>query len=107
MPFPKSHRFRGIRYKLRWRKPPRTRKEIKAHKKGELDIFGRCYQPEKGLGGLMYLNPKVDPVELADTVVHESLHACLPDLDEARVTDTTETIFSLFRRMGMKVTFIK
>jgi hypothetical protein len=103
MAYPKSHVFRAVQYKLRWRKPPLTKKERRANKANR--THGKTFFPEPKFSPVIYIDPNDPPMEFLNTVVHEGLHACIPDLDEPCVTDTVDTILSLLKRMGMKVTF--
>ena len=43
------------------------------------------------------------PLDLLDTVIHECLHACVPDLDEDAVTQTATDIAKVLNRMGCKI----
>ena len=43
------------------------------------------------------------PIDILDTVIHECLHACVPDLDEDAVTETATDITKVLHRMGCKV----
>jgi len=40
------------------------------------------------------------PLDKLDTVIHECLHACVPDLDEDAVTETATGIAKVLHRMG-------
>lgn len=43
------------------------------------------------------------PIDLLDTVIHECLHACYPDLDEEAVTETATDIAKVLYRMNCRV----
>ena len=43
------------------------------------------------------------PIDILDTVIHECLHACVPDLDEDAVTETATDITKVLHRMGCRV----
>ena len=43
------------------------------------------------------------PIDILDTVIHECLHACLPDLCEEGVTETATDITKVLDRMGCRV----
>jgi hypothetical protein len=110
--FPKSHKFRGIKYKINWRKPPTTKKERKAN---DL-VLGKCYPHVPGdarFESVIYVDPKIgknhqkDEMDFMDTVLHEALHACFPDVEESAILDASASIWWLFKRMGMKVKFTK
>lgn len=53
----------------------------------------------------MHLNPDPDATELLATVIHEGIHACFFDLEEAAVIEAEGDIVRLLRRMGIQVTF--
>jgi hypothetical protein len=44
------------------------------------------------------------PIDILDTVIHECLHACIPDLDEEAVTETATDITKVLHRMGCRLT---
>ena len=44
-----------------------------------------------------------DPLDLLDTVIHECLHGCCPDLDEECVTETATDIAKVLHRMGCRL----
>ena len=44
-----------------------------------------------------------DPLDILDTVIHECLHACVPDLDEDAVTETATDIAKVLHRMGCRL----
>ena len=43
------------------------------------------------------------PQDLLDTVIHECLHGCVPDLDEDCVTETATGIAKVLHRMGYRL----
>ena len=43
------------------------------------------------------------PQDLLDTVIHECLHACVPDLAEEAVTESATDIARVLYRMGCRV----
>jgi hypothetical protein len=43
------------------------------------------------------------PQDLLDTVIHECMHACIPDLAEETVTETSTDIAKVLHRMGCRV----
>ena len=43
------------------------------------------------------------PIDILDTVLHECLHACLPDLCEEAVTETSTDITKVLHRMGCRL----
>ncbi len=105
VPFPKTHRFRELFYRLRWRKAPMSRKERKQHSKAGLELMGRHYPPYDTHCGMIYIDKSLPPGDLLDTIIHESLHACFHDLDENAVTEASESITKLLQRIGIQVSF--
>jgi hypothetical protein len=43
------------------------------------------------------------PQDLLDTVIHECLHACYPDLDEDSITESATGIATVLYRLGCRV----
>ena len=43
------------------------------------------------------------PQDLLDTIIHECLHACVPDLAEESVTESATDIARVLFRMGCRV----
>ena len=43
------------------------------------------------------------PQDLLDTVIHECMHACLPDICEETITESATSIATVLHRMGCKV----
>ena len=43
------------------------------------------------------------PQDLLDTVIHECLHGCCPDLDENCVEETATSIAKILFRMGCRI----
>lgn len=103
MPYPRTHKFRGQQYRLRWRKPRKTKAENKVSKKTGDDIWGKCEPP--GPNALMVVAKDKDPLFQLHTIIHEGLHACLWDLAEETITETTDSIVDLLVRMNVKVAF--
>ena len=51
-------------------------------------------------GPVIVLDPRLEGVELLDTLIHELLHHALPDLDEAPVERTATFIANSIWRIG-------
>ena len=79
----RSHRFRGTRYRVIWR-------ELQGD-------WGLC-EPNKEL----VIDPRAGGFARLDTIIHESMHACVPDLDEEAVDETSEDIAKLLWRLGYR-----
>jgi Zn-dependent peptidase ImmA (M78 family) len=75
---------RGKKYIVLIRRPPRQRKQKKFD-------YGACYFLKQKI----FLNPYQSKDQMLNTVIHELLHACLPDLEEFAV-DETATVISRF-----------
>ena len=43
------------------------------------------------------------PIDQLDTVIHECLHGCIPDLDETCVEETATSIAKILFRMGCRI----
>ena len=43
------------------------------------------------------------PLDLLDTVIHECLHGCCPDLDETCVEESATSIAKVLHRMGYRL----
>lgn len=53
----------------------------------------------------MYIYPKDEALELLGTVTHESIHACLPDVDDEAVDAWEQDWMRLLKRMNISITF--
>ena len=79
------HKFRGVRYKIRF---------------CELfEMMGLCDPPSSEKPAIIF-DRGLKQVDLLDTVIHESLHACFPDLKEDAVNVAAADIARLITRMG-------
>lgn len=94
--FIKTHVFRGMKFRIEWKRPPRPKKLPK----GE-EMHGSCSLADR----LIRINPDPDSLELLFTTLHESLHACFFDLEDGVIDDWEDAAKRLVRRMGIKVTF--
>lgn len=82
----KSHTFRGRRWRVLW-------ETIRGNAVG---------YAEKPIHTLI-IDPRYCERELLETIVHESLHACLWDLDEEAITATASDISRLLWRLGYRL----
>jgi hypothetical protein len=94
---PPSHWFRNKRWTLKWRRPRRSKEEIVK----DLVTLGKT-DPNVDT---VTISPYEVPVVTLETVIHEGLHACVFDLDEECVNETTMDIVRLLLRMGMSISF--
>lgn len=84
----RAHRFRGRRWKIRWDQIPARE-----------NALGYCETP----GQMIVIDPRMAGVGLLEVAIHESLHACLPDADEAAVTETAADVAQLLWRVGYRL----
>lgn len=92
----RTHVFRGGRYKTIWRAPRRSKTDVPGETR-----FGLCDFERKKL----WMFPSKDPYEFLDTVLHETMHANHPDLDEHSVRAGVESQVAFLKRLGMKISF--
>ena len=64
------------------------------------DRFGDCDPPHRG-GGEIRIDPSLCGPKRAEILIHEALHACLPDISEESVTDTAVDITKLLEAEGV------
>jgi hypothetical protein len=82
-----SHTFRGRRYKIRW--VPR------------MSDLARCDSPHTKAKEMVFeVGLHKDPSEELRIYLHEALHGCLWDLDEATIEACCEDISRFLRRLG-------
>ncbi len=92
----RTHTFRGRLYRLVWQRPKRDKKLPPGQ-----EYHGECSTEERRI----MIHPDKDPLELMFTTVHESFHACFPDLDDHSVDQWEDDTKRLLKRMGIKVVF--
>jgi len=80
----KSHVFRNKRYKIFFRNP-KNRNHL-----GTCDDWEKEIEIKPTLKGEMEL----------DCIIHESLHACFPDINDDAVDETATSVAKLLIRMG-------
>ena len=81
---PKNHNFRGKKYKIFFR-PPKNMNHI-----GPCDFGTREIE----------IKPSLKGKEKLDCIIHEALHACLPDLDDDAVNETGIAVSGLLFKLG-------
>jgi len=80
----KSHVFRGKRFKIFLRNPQnRNHLGTCDYKKREIEI-----------------KPSLEGEEKLDCMIHEALHACFPDIDDAAVDESATSIAKFLTRAG-------
>lgn len=55
--------------------------------------------------GTVTISPHEKPWTRFEVIVHEGLHACMPDLCEIAVFDTARDITKLLQKTGLKISF--
>ena len=81
----RTHTFRGKRWRFLW-------ETVRGNAVGYAERPGQTIQ----------IDPRYCGRELLETIIHESLHACLWDLDEEAVTMTARDIARLLWRLGYR-----
>jgi hypothetical protein len=85
---PKYHEYNGKKFKLIWRKPR--------------NCDGLCEDPKNPAPErFIQINPNDSIEEVCNTLIHESLHAELWDLDEDAVTRIADEITDLLVKCGL------
>jgi len=82
----KTHLFRGRRFKIFFRAP-----KNKNH-------LGTCDQFEQEIE----IRPTIKGEEELDCLIHESLHACFPDIDDVAIDETANSIAKFLMRLGYR-----
>ena len=80
----KSHIFRKKKFKIFFRSP-KNRNHI-----------GTCDEQDREIE----IKPTLKGEEELDCLIHEGLHACLPDLHDGAVNDTASSIAKLLIKLG-------
>lgn len=90
----KSHTFRGKRWKIVWRKPPRTTK-------GDSDAD--CERPDS-TDKTIRINSKAAGLRELELELHEAAHASFWDWDEEAVEEAARDIAKFLWRIGWRRT---
>lgn len=99
----RSHRFRDRRYRIQWKLPRcMTNCESCGQRTEPRKSDGQCDAPQSA-GKVILIAPKLPEADLLETAIHESLHACLWDLEESAVSETARDTARLLRRMGFRL----
>ena len=80
----RDHRFRGIRYRILYAVADPDTAGVTSFQKRTISF-----------------RPTLSLPDFLDTAIHESLHACFPDLDETSVGEAAGSIASLLTRAGL------
>ena len=86
---PSHHTFRGKRYCIRWR-PPSNPKHA-----------GECDDPKYKKPSIV-IHPELTGIEKLMTLVDESIHACVYDLDNEVVYETSSAIAMFLWDCGLR-----
>lgn len=78
------HTFRGRRYRIRW--------------VPNMTVLGQCDHPGTPDKEIL-LRLGQSPAEQLDTIIHEALHACIPEVAEEVVEETASAITNLLKRL--------
>lgn len=76
---------RGQRYRVAWEHPTKA--------------VGTC-DPKNHV---IQIKPNLGDDELLDTVIHELLHACYPDMGEDAIAESSRTITDALWRIGYRL----
>lgn len=90
----KTHIFRGKKYKIIWRRPPK-------HFFGEI-VDGSCDDRE-ATDKEMWINPDLEEKDFLKTCVDESFHACFFELDNEIVDEISESMGEFLWRVGFRL----
>jgi hypothetical protein len=80
-----THVFRGARYRI--------------VERSNLKYDGYC-DWRHAKGKKLWIKKNLKPIVRLEVMIHESLHACLPDADEHTVRETAHDIASFLYRDG-------
>lgn len=80
----KTHLFRGKRYKIFFRSP-----NNKNH-------LGTCNDEDREIE----IRPTLKGEEELDCIVHESLHACFPDIHDYAINEAASSIAEFLTKLG-------
>lgn len=58
------------------------------------------YQPVPGKPGIIFMDPHLSEKDHLDTVLHESIHACAPFIEEEYVEEIAVFLGRMLRRAG-------
>ena len=66
---------------------------------------GSCgsIDPDGVVNKRILISSSQTPIDKLDTVIHECLHGCIPDLDETCVEETATSIAKILFRMGCRI----
>ena len=88
----KSSKFRGKKYKIKWQKV-----------RSKEPAWGNCDAPVVKAKSIT-IDPSLPAKEELRICIHEALHACMWDLGEETVHETSEDISHFLWRCGWQLT---
>ena len=98
----RSHSFRGRRYEVIWRKPRPNGICENCGQPTCHDSDGECDPPDNKFKRLK-IGPRLPEPELLETAIHEVLHACVWDLSEQSIDETSRDLAKFLRRIGFRL----
>lgn len=99
----RSHKFRGKRYEIVWRRPKKTGICVTCCQRVlDCDDDGECDPPSNPQKAIR-IDPKLPEKELLITALHEGTHAGAWDLDEAAIREIAKDNGELLWRMGWRL----
>lgn len=95
-----SHKFRNTVYHIAWKSIPMGKGSPKGEK-----WFGACQSPTDAKGNprkkpRIVIDPKQNDLDLLQTIIDESIHACMFDLDNFAVEEMSLAIATMLSRCG-------
>ena len=90
----KSHVFRGKKYKIIWRKPPKSFFGV--------EVEG-CCDDRDSREKEMWINPDVEEKDFLKICIDESFHACLFEVDNEIVDEISESMGDFLWRIGFRL----
>lgn len=69
---------------------------------GNLKDYGRMNDPGRAAGRVIHLASWQSEEELLDTVLHELIHCCRPELEETTVTEMAREMARVAWRLGYR-----
>ena len=86
---PKSHCFNGKRYRILWRKARLAQ--------------GSCDSPKTPASNRnIFVNPNGTEKDRINVLIHETIHACVWNLDEDTVKQTADDITNFLYKCGLR-----
>lgn len=68
----------------------------------EEGCVGLCYPDDNNEIKTVYIDPRLSPKDYLDTLIHETIHHCVPKLSENKVLNVSTTVANLLWRLGYR-----